>query len=384
MPTSPSQSAQPLNAVSRQASWTNRLVVSLTILIWVILAGIAFWVLGQVARALLLLAIGALLAYALYPLVKLLQRFLPRPIAILVVYLCFFGIVALLLFSIALTIVHQLMSLIDYVEVLINSPGNNQLQPFISFLSQFGISSQQLITAGQQLVGQLQGIVKNIVPLISNVFSILLNTILIALLSIYFLVSGPRTTQWLRTKTPIKHRDRISALINTTGRVIGGYIRGNVLLAIVISTLTGIGLAIIGIPYAFLLAIVAFVMEFIPVIGIYVTGFAIILLSLTQGWLVIILAIGLMLLLQLLENNLLAPRILGGSIGLNPIVTIFALIAGSDLFGIAGAFFAAPLAGLIQALIQAYWTEWRLNHPDMFPSEEGTTSDIAEEKTQDT
>jgi predicted PurR-regulated permease PerM len=77
-----------------------------------------------------------------------------------------------------------------------------------------------------------------------------------------------------------------------------------------------------------------------------------------------------MLLLQLLENNLLAPRILGGSIGLSPIVTILALIIGSDLFGIAGAFFAAPMAGLIQALVQVLWIQWRERNAELFTENE--------------
>jgi putative heme transporter len=169
----------------------------------------------------------------------------------------------------------------------------------------------------------------------------------------------------------VTSRTHIITLLDTLSRVVGGYIRGNLLLAVVISTLTGIGLALIGVPYPFLLAVVAFVMEFIPVVGIYVTGFAILLLAISQGWLVVVLAVGLMLLLQLLENNLLAPRILGGSIGLSPIVTILALIIGSDLFGVAGAFFAAPTAGLIQALVQAFWIQWRDQHAELFPDEKG-------------
>jgi predicted PurR-regulated permease PerM len=366
MPMQPQQTAAS-NTITKQSRWLNWLIVSLTLLVWVILIGILLWVLGQVARSLILLAIGALLAYALYPLVKTLQRVVPRPIAIVIVYLIFLGAVTFLLYTFIVAIVHQLTSLTQYVQSLIHSPGNSQLQPIFNLLQQFGVTPNQLTAAGQQLVAQLQGILRNVVPFISNTLNIMLNIILIALLSIYFLVSGPKTTRWLRTKTPITHRSRIDTLLNTVGGVIGGYIRGNLLLATVISALTGIGLAIIGVPYPFLLATIAFVMEFIPVIGIYITGLAILLLAITQGWIIVIFALGLMLLLQLLENNYLAPRILGGSIGLNPIVTIFALIAGNDLFGIAGAFFAAPIAGLIQTLVQAFWIQWRDNHPELFP-----------------
>jgi predicted PurR-regulated permease PerM len=351
--------------------WRNWLIISATILIWVVLLGILFWILGQIARALILFAIGALIAYALSPLVKLLQRILPRPVAVAMVYLLVLSGLMFLLYSIANTVVHQLTSLARFVESYINGPRSNQLQGIVDSLGQFGITRAQLTSSGQQLVSQLQGAASNVVPVVSNLFSLVFNTILIALLSIYLLFSGPRTVKWLRTRTPVTSRTHIITLLDTLSRVVGGYIRGNLLLAVVISTLTGIGLALIGVPYPFLLAVVAFVMEFIPVVGIYVTGFAILLLAISQGWLVVVLAVGLMLLLQLLENNLLAPRILGGSIGLSPIVTILALIIGSDLFGVAGAFFAAPTAGLIQALVQAFWIQWRDQHAELFPDEKG-------------
>jgi predicted PurR-regulated permease PerM len=353
-----------------RTKWVNWLVISATLLIWVILAGILFWVFGQISRALILFAIAALFAYALYPLVKLLQRILPRPFAIAIVYLLVLTALMFLLYMVINTVIHQLTSLIQLVESYLNGSRDSEVQGIVDMLGQFGITQQQLASSGQQLVAQLQGAARNVVPVVGNVFSLVFNTILVALLSIYLLFSGPRTVRWLHANAPVKQRGHVRSLIETISRVVGGYIRGNILLAIVISTLTGIGLALIGVPYPFLLATIAFVMEFIPVIGIYVTGFAILLLALSQGWLVVLLAVGLMLLLQLLENNLLAPRILGGSIGLSPIVTILALIIGSDLFGIAGAFFAAPMAGLIQALVQVLWIQWRERNAELFTENE--------------
>ena len=76
------------------------------------------------------------------------------------------------------------------------------------------------------------------------------------------------------------------------------------------------------------------------------------LLALTQGLVTGLLALGIVLVLQLLENNVLAPRIVGRAVGINPIINVFALIAGTNLFGVAGAFFAAPVAGILQALMQ--------------------------------
>ncbi|MFL5707145.1 MAG: AI-2E family transporter [Ktedonobacteraceae bacterium] len=296
------------------AIWTKRLVISLTILVWIVLAGLFFWLIGRVAQAMLLLAIGALLAYTIYPLVKLLQRVLPRPLAIAVVYLLVLGVLSILVYFVIITFIDQVTSLIQFIRSLINGSRTSQLQPVFDTLRQFGVSQQQLRAFGQQILGQLQSVVGNVIPVVTNVFNVFLNTVLVAMLSIYFLLSGPRATHWLKTKTPVSQRPRIQFLLDTLATVIGGYIRGNVLLATVISTLTGVGIALVGVPYPFLLAVLTFILEFIPVIGIYITSVAVVLLAFTQGWITGLLALGIVLLLQLLENNVFAPRIVGRAV----------------------------------------------------------------------
>jgi predicted PurR-regulated permease PerM len=363
------QNKEPDRSTPPLSMWTKRLVISLTVLVWIVLAGLLLWFVGRVAQAALLLAIGALLAYTIYPLVKWLQRFIPRPLAVTVVYLLVLSAIILLAYFVVITFIEQARSLIQYIQGVVNGDRTNQLQPVFDALQQVGVTQQQLQQFGQQVLGQLEGVVGNIIPVISNVFSIFLNTVLVAMLSIYFLFSGPRATNWLKTKTPASQRQRINFLLDTLATVIGGYIRGNVLLATVISILTGIGIALVGVPYPFLLAVLAFVLEFIPIIGIYITSVAVVALALTQGWVTGVLALAIVLLLQLLENNVFAPRIVGRAVGINPIVNIFALIAGTNLFGIAGAFFAAPIAGVIQALIRAFWSDWRNQHPEQFPDE---------------
>lgn len=371
-PDSNSTESVPVHVTSTTA-WMRRLIISLTILIWLVLAIAFLWLLGHIVDAVILLAIGALVAYAIYPLVQLLQRVMPRPLAIGIVYIAVLsGLIALLYFVVR-TVIEQLTSLILYIQSIISSPQNSPLQPLLNALNSFGISTAQLQSFGEQLLLQLEGIVANVIPILSNLFNIYINAILVITLSIYFLGTGPRATTWLRNKTPLEHRHQISFLLRTLGHVLGGYIRGTILLGAVISILTGIALTIIGVPYAFLLAVFAFVMELIPVIGIFITAIAIVLLALTKGLFTAVLALGIDIILQSLESNILSPRIIGESLGLNPIIIIFSVIAGAELYGILGALFAAPLAALIQALIVVYWREWRANHPEEFPKDDQLT-----------
>ena len=370
MPSSPQTNVSP-PATTPTSTWLRRLIITLTLLAWIALAFVVAWLIGRVAQALLLLAIGALLAYVVYPLVRWLEHVMPRLLAVILVYLLVLIGLGILLYFVATTVIEQINSLIHYVQSLISAPpnGSSQVQPILDALQRIGISQDQLRSLGQQILGQLQGLVANVVPFVSNVLSILLNTFLTAILSIYFLFTGPKITQWLRQKTPVRQREQINFLLDTMQRVVGGYIRGTLTLAAVFSVLTGIAITIIGVPYPLLLSVFAFIMEFIPFLGVYIEGAAIVLLALTQGWTTGLLALGVVILLQNLENNVLSPRIVGDAVGINPIINIFAVIAGTNLFGIAGAFFAAPIAGFIQALIQALWSWWKTSHPEKFPDE---------------
>ena len=343
------------------------LLISLGILVWV---AVIFWFAGHIAQAIALLAIGALLADTLYPVIKFLEKVMPRFLAIALVYILLVGGLAVLLYFIIVAIIGQLTSLIGYIQTLISSNGHGQLQPVINFLNRYGIGTAQLKSYAQQLLGQLEGVVTSIVPLATNVFGFYVNMVLVALFSIYFVLYGPAMTYWLRTKTPESQRGRIDFLLKTLRRVVGGYIRGTVLLALIIGVLMGIGLAIIGIPYAFLLAVFAFALEFLPVLGVYITSIAILAVALTQGWITALITLVFLIVVETLENNILTPRIVGRAVGLNPIITIFALLAGVELFGIIGGLFSTPIVGMIQAIIVAWWQAWKKRHPEQFPEEQ--------------
>jgi predicted PurR-regulated permease PerM len=157
-------------------------------------------------------------------------------------------------------------------------------------------------------------------------------------------------------------------LLDTLQRVVGGYIRGQLLLCGIIGVLVGIGMQLIGVPYALLLGVLAFVLEFIPVLGTLVSGAICILLALTKGWVIALIVLVYFVVVHVLEGDVVGPRIVGKTIGLHPVVSLAALIAGAELFGIGGALLAAPVAGVLQALLVAIWVGWRQTHPKAFQS----------------
>jgi predicted PurR-regulated permease PerM len=114
------------------------------------------------------------------------------------------------------------------------------------------------------------------------------------------------------------------------------------------------------------MGVLTFITEFIPVLGTIFAGAVAVILALTQGWVMTIVVLGFFILVHIFEGYVLAPRLIGKAVQLNPAIMLIALIAGSELFGPIGAIFAAPTAGLLQALFIVTWIQYRQSHKEEF------------------
>jgi predicted PurR-regulated permease PerM len=367
-------SAQPTS----HRDWQKRFFISFTILIWIAIAGIAIWGIGYIIGTVVLFIIAALLSYIVFPLVKLLRRILPRPLAVLVAFLLVLGILIFVIYFVVLVAAQQLVLLVNLVQTIIQQPARyQQIQPLIAWLNKAGISSSQFNVSTQQVLSYVEGAINGIAPLVSSVFGVLINGIILTSLCIYFMIDGERIIGWLRQKTPIKQRKQINFLLDQMEKSLGGYIRGQILLAVVMTMIISIGALIVGVPYVILIAVIVFVCEFIPMIGAYISGAIVLLISLAQGWqTALIMLVFLSIVNGVLEGQILSPRILGQSVGLHPIISIAALLIGSQLFGVLGAVLAAPVAGILQTIIIGSWSAWRISHLDQFPEEAAAKQDL--------
>jgi predicted PurR-regulated permease PerM len=366
-----------------ETNWARRRDIPIAILAWIVLGAIILWVLGHVINSVLIFIIAALLAYALSPAVKLLERAMPRFFAILIVYLIVLTALVVLVYLLINTAIDQIGSLVVNVKALLTPGPNGQVPPLIETLTRFGITESQITAAGNQIIAQAEGLTTSIVPLLTSIFSFILDTIVVAVLSIYLLVDGKRVTDWLRNNMPASQEGRVRFLLNTLQRVVGGYIRGQFILSTLIGVLVGIDMTIFHVPYAVLLGVIAFVLEFIPVLGTLTSGAICVLVALSQGWLIAVLVLASFIVIHILEGDVIGPRIVGQAVGLHPAVSLIALIAGAELFGIVGALFASPVAGVLQALLISIWSEWRAAHPEQFEEQKEKLADAVEDNLPD-
>ena len=357
------------------SSWTRRLIILLTILASIAVAAVLVWGASYITTAILIFIVASLIAYAIIPVVDLFQRVMPRSLAIVAVYVIVLGLLGLIIYFIIKTMVVQLSSLAQSIAVLLQSGKNGQDSPLVRILKDIGISSSQINNLGSQIstdltnfAGTLAG---GILPIITGVASTLVNMLLTVVISIYLLVDGSRAIGWLRNKTPISQRGNINSFFTSLQHVVGGYIRGQVTLCLIIGTIVGAGMAVLGLSsYAILLGVLSFVTEFIPVLGTIICGVVAILLALTQGWLTAILVLAYFILVHIFEGYILAPRLIGKAVGLHPVVSLLALTIGGELFGVWGAIFASPLAGLLQAFAVIFWINYRRANSDEFPPDQ--------------
>jgi predicted PurR-regulated permease PerM len=338
------------------------LIVPLIVLAWLAVLLAVGWLVSHVTHALLILVLSTVVAFALTPVVELLGRWLPRPIAIAIAYVLGFAVLTGLLSVVVVSAATEINTLAHNLPE--DARRAQALQPqVVGVLGRVGITQNDLNQAQSRLIGYLQGIstqaASDAFELVKTVLNALVDTILTLILSIYLLANGPRMVVWLREHAPRSQARRANLLIAIVNQVVGGYVRGTLTMALLIGVLVGAGMGILQVRYALLLGILAFFMEFVPVLGVMISGAVCVLIALFQGWVLAVLVLAYFVVVHVIEGDLVGPRVMARAVGIHPAVALLALVAGSELFGIWGALLGAPIAGLLQAFAKAAWREVR-------------------------
>ncbi|HET9015333.1 MAG TPA: AI-2E family transporter [Thermomicrobiaceae bacterium] len=346
--------------------WQRAFYAPLTILAWLAVIVVVGWLLGHVTTTLLTLVMSAIVAFALTPLVEVFDRWMPRAIAIALAYIFGFGLVAGLIALLVVTAATQLTNLVHALPGYVSAA--KHLQPsVIRVLGPLGVTATNFQHAEQRVIADLQTLGSRLaaqsLSILQSVVTALVEVVLVLILSVYLTANGPRISAGLRKGTPVDERWHTALVIAVVDRVVGGYVRGTLLMATFIGTLVGIGMFFIGVPYAVLLGLLAFFMEFVPIFGVFISGTVSVLVALSQGWVMAVMVLAYFIGVHVLEGEIVGPRVMGRAVGIHPAVALLALIAGTELFGIWGALFGAPIAGLVQAIGTAVYYEARGARP---------------------
>jgi predicted PurR-regulated permease PerM len=326
-----------------------------------LLAGVAvLWVVWQVVspilHTLVLFALAAVLAFALSGPVDMLNRRLGnRPLAILITYLLVGILVVGGLTVIAGPFVRQATDLGAALPQYANDL-QARAPEVQTTLGQYGIQTDLDQLKAQAASAIEQGgadVLKNLVGTLAEVGGMILDIVLALVISLYLLLDGPRFRERSLAIIPAQHRAKAVFVQDNASRVLGGYLRAQLTLALIIGVLAGVGTALLGLPYAVVLGVLAGLFELVPMFGPILSVIPAVLVALFMPFPTVVWVVLFFLAIQQVENNVLAPRISGHAVGLHPLGAMFALLAGFQLAGLLGGLFAVPLAGVLWVLLGA-------------------------------
>ena len=313
------------------------------------------WALYQVRTPLLWIYVSALFATGLAPLVNTIERQrswgvgkrrLPRPAAILVIYATVIGTLVGIGAAVFPPMVQQsrefftrLPQYMDDAQGRLASWG--LISPDASFkdlLSRAPAGSGDVVTG---VLGALWGFVGGIFGLVS-----------ILLLTFYLLVESQSVYNLFVRLFPRRDRNRVATVSALVTEKISAWLGGQMLLGLIIGAISAIGFFLMGVPYFFVLAVIAGIGEMIPMVGPLLSAIPAVLVALTVSPGLALAVAGFCLAVQLIENNVLVPKVMGETVGLSAVTVIASLLIGSELLGFVGALLAVPTAAIIQVLFE--------------------------------
>ena len=366
VPPSPSAPLIPADLRGSAWRWLRAAAVAITVYVGyqmlVVLGGVVKVFLAVV----LYVVFGAIISFLVGPLVDVLTRFvrLPRTVAILAILLGALALLAGGVYLAAGPAVNEARTLADPVPDLIHRL-NGELEFLRNSLRGKGIdvSALDLSGSGNDLGNRIKDV---LLTTVGGTVSAVVDVIIVFVVAFWLLKDGELLRAGLLSLLPGRVRNNVSFGLDAVGVVIGGYVRAQLLLALIIGTMAGVGCAILGVPFPIVVALAAGVFELIPIVGPFVGGAVAILLALTVSGTLAVLTVGLFVLIHVIEGYVLGPRIQAKFVRLHPLVSLLALFAGIDVGGFLGALFAVPLASLAAVFVRAAIGDVRASRPELY------------------
>jgi len=300
-------------------------------------------------------AVALAIAYVLNPVVLWLQqRRLPRTLAVAAIYLAFFGLVFALSARLVPLVVREADRLAEGIPQY-TQQAQQLLNTFYSAARRLNLplSVQKALEAGLRdaeasLVARLSRIPEMTVDVARGIF----NLVLVLILTFYFLKDFEMVKDSLYLVIPRKNRARARKILHEIDTSLGRYVRGQLLVSLLVAAATYLSLLLLGVDFALILALVAGVTNVIPYFGPFLGAIPAVLTALLQAPALALKTALVYTIIQQAESHFIAPQVLGKSLGLHPLVVILALLAGGQFLGLPGLMVAVPATAVARIVIR--------------------------------
>lgn len=295
------------------------------------------WLVFQIKDILVLLFVSFIFMSALRPGVDALEKKrMPRVLAALLLYILVIGLLVIFGSMILPPLVSESVKLVANVPAQLET-----LSPFVD-------------VRPDALLEQVAPITRNIAQLTIGVFSNLVTVFTVAVLTFYFLMEHKQLHHFLDMFVGEEIGKNIAHIVHKIEERLGAWVRGQLLLMLIIGLGTFLGLTILGVPYTLALAILAGLLEVVPFIGPIISAVPAVLVALTVSPTLAFAVIALYFLIQQLENNLIVPSVMQRAVGIPPLASLLALMIGGRLAGTIGIVLAVPMLLILQTGLEYF------------------------------
>ena len=340
-----------------EARLTYALKLLVVIALLVYLGNIALAFMDRIGGLVYIIVGAIFLAYLVYPAVHRLRARMPLGWALAVVYLSLLALVAVALYFFVPRITEDVKALARHAPQLLAAYAayvNNPHDPILTRLPDSVradmLKFPQYVTDWLRTHGAEAA--SHLVTVLAGAFSIIATFVIIPLLSIYLLADLDRLRDSFYKIVPRQRLSATTKLMEQIDGVIGGYVRGQLIVAVTVGILLTIALLILHVPYAFLLGLVAAVGDLVPYVGAVLTFIpAVGIAAANNGWGNAAIVAVVFVAIYQLEGHIISPMIVSRQVKLSPLVVLLAVLIGAELGGIFGMLVAVPIAGTLRVIL---------------------------------
>ncbi len=325
------------------------ITVSFGGLLRIVVVAAGVWALWQLSTLVLLLLSAVVIASAAEPGVEFFMKYkFPRALAVVSVYASVLACLIALVWFFVPPMLEEAIALLAVIPQYVSQVSNLSSLPFLQGASLGPSLTDTVLSLQNAFANTGAGVLKFLSSIFGGVFYFILTIVV----SIYFSLQETGVDDFLRLVTPSHNREYVLGLWKRSQKKIGLWMQGQLLLSLIITILLFLGLSLLSIPYALLLAIFAGIMELIPVFGSVAAAVPGIAVALTTGDLTLVAIVaGLYLIVNQFQAHLIYPLVVKKIVGVPPILVIIALIAGGQLAGMLGVLLSVPIAACVQEFV---------------------------------
>lgn len=303
-----------------------------------------------------LVLVSMVAAAALAPPVRfLVARRVPRGLAIGLLFLLLFALGFLLMLLVLPVVIEQARALVAHFPGYV-AQGQEWLARVSRLYAAQGAKlpelSRILIEASAWLSQRVGGWLQAGLSFTLQAASAMAGLMLVLFTAFFLLLQGPELGRGFVSLFPARHRELVAAQFEPVTDRLGAYVRGQLMGMSALALMLALGLSLIGMPYAWLIALLSGVLEIIPYLGFFGGVALATLVGITVSWKLVLLAWVVYGIANFIQGNVLGPLIMARTVDMPPVLVIYAVIIGSQLLGLVGAVIAVPVAAMIIVLLQ--------------------------------